>query len=253
MILGVFVFILWSNLNGLCNLMERTGILNSKSFQALFDDSYFFYKNASEINIKYHESIDPKSKLSDQFLLNQMRSFSRACIISAIAALESLSNHLIKDFKKHDKKDIPERWFASDSKWQNKRIMEWPLIQKIRFLPTICNKKLKSPDEYFEFPDYKLELFCELVTIRNKIVHGKLVPVRISIDTKTKILKADYPENYWPISKIPKDIFNIDFSHADIAYRNVVYIRDKLRDFMPDILDDEYLTKQKIQLDKIFK
>lgn len=186
---------------------EERIYLASKSFQALFNDADLFHENAKKIYGQYRESQSESNKMGDQKLLRQQRSYSRGCIISCVAALESFANHILKDFGIFGKSDINEDWLkVNEKRLLIKKPIDWPLYPKIIFLATLCNSPLKSPHYYWDLGCKELEILKEIVTIRNKIVHGKIIEKAMTIElgpNGVHIVNDVAGKNHWPQLRSP--------------------------------------------------
>ena len=219
--------------------------LTSRPFQALFNDADYHLESAE----KYHNTLVDQSKkkevLPDQSLLKKETAHSRACIIVTILGLEAFCNSVLAKIKVREADSLPEEWELRKSQAGN-----WPIRPKIRCLPTFCNKEIIRPDEVFPEDDKVYEMFCELVDVRNSLAHGRLTQVVYSVTFKPdRVHSVDdrHPENFWPISGIPKDIFGIAYPHAQRAHDNLVKMIRKLLASLDCGITKAFLLDQEIR------
>jgi len=173
---------------------------------------------------------------------------ARASFIAGMAGIEALSNTILSNFGRRTKEDLPDALLSKAQKKSN--IDRWRLIDKIYFLPTLCNQDLLPPACYFNKESEAFKLFEELVLIRNGIMHGRPVPTLMLVKLKPNKkheMKDSFDLNFWPLTKIPKDFSIFNHDCAKIAYDKILWVRDSLVNYL-DMIDDIYLKEDKINL-----
>jgi len=171
-----------------------------------------------------------------------------------VAAVETLANNVLRDHAVRGKKDLPKNLLNEHQ--QRYSVDWWRLVDKVYFLPTLCNKQLAPPAFYFKRNSKDFKLFEELVEIRNSIMHGRpekvLVLCRRKAD-KIILMNDNFPSNFWPISKIPRDFTPFNYDCAKIAYDNMKWVRKSLVGFL-EKLDESYFREEQIKLiSRIFR
>ncbi len=197
---------------------------------------------------KVHGQDPSKPQEFNQDLWMKEKSASRACFIMGIAGIEAFANNVLKDFSIRAKDDLPKNLL---SRHQRKNHIDyWRLVDKVYFLPTLCNSQLSPPAVYFRKNTKAFSLFEELVEIRNSIMHGKPEPFMVLAKLKpdrVHELTDNFPDNFWPISKIGKDFSSFNYECAKTAYENIIWVRDSLISFLERV-DKKYLMEEKIEL-----
>jgi len=220
----------------------------SRPFQSLFFSMEYYYADSKRLYDKIHAQ-DPKKPLEfDQELWMNEKAAARAAFIMGIAAIEAFANNILRDFSIRGKKDLPESLLNKSQK--QLKIDFWRLADKVYFLPTLCNSQLTPPAFYFKRESEQFQLFEELVEIRNGIMHGRPEPFLGLIKlnpNKLHEVNDNFPENFWPLSKFPKDFTSLNHNCSKIAYDNIKWIKDSLISFL-DKVDKKYLNEEKIEL-----
>ena len=219
-----------------------------RPFQGLFSSMEHHYKQACVLYEKLHAQDFSDPLKFDQDLWNSEKAAARSSFIMVMAAIEAFVNNVYSDFGSRKKEDLSVTLLNES---QKKRSFEfWKLQDKVYFLPTMCNTLLNPPAFYFKRDSNDFKLFEELVEIRNSIMHGRPYPFLIRIELKpNKIheLYDGFPENFWPISKIPKDFTSFNFDCTKTACNNILWLKNSLTEFL-DKVNEKYFIEEKIEL-----
>lgn len=219
-----------------------------RPFQSLFYSMDHYFNESREFYQKVQAQNHTKPLEFDQDLWMKEKSASRASFIMGLAGIEAFTNNVLKDYSKRNKEDLPE---AILSKYQKSTdVGRWRLIDKVYFLPTLCNDIFNPPAIYFKRDSRAFKLFEELVKIRNSIVHGRPEPFMVLFrlkPNKVHEMNDSFINNFWPLSKIPKDFSSFNYECAKTAYENIKCVRDSLVKFL-DKVDDKYMKEEKIKL-----
>lgn len=219
--------------------------LDSKTFQALFEDSEMHITLAEKYHQNHIKSIKEDASKADQESLRMQSIFSRSCILSSIAALEALSNAILHDFKKYDFNDLDSKWLKSRHK-KNENILRWQLEDKVFIIPAICRYKIENPNGYFKNNTKILKLLEEMRKIRNSIAHGEIEKLHIKIyDNKT--VDFSIKSNFWPLTQIPRDAFGVGFDHAKLIFDHSLEVAKFLIEKVEPKIELEYLNDQIIK------
>ncbi|MCJ7457562.1 MAG: hypothetical protein MUP17_01050 [candidate division Zixibacteria bacterium] len=197
---------------------------------------------------KIHEQDASRPQDFDQDLFMKEKSASRASFIMGVAGIEAFTNNVLRDFSVRTKDDLPKNLL--NKKQIENPINYWRLVDKVYFLPTLCNPQLEPPPFYFQENSKEFKLFKELVEIRNSIMHGRPEPFLVLVKLKPDRfheLTADFPDNLWPISRVPKDFSSFNYECAKTAYENIIWVRDSLVTFLEKV-DEKYMMEEKIEL-----
>ena len=206
------------------------------------------YRESEALYERIHAQDPSNPQQFDQHLWMKEKSASRASFIMGMAGIEAFVNNVIGDFGVRGKEELPRGLL--NQKQRKRPIEYWRLPDKVYFLPTLCNSELAPPTSYFNKTSEPFKLFEELVQIRNRIMHGRPDPflglIKLKPD-KMHEVNDNFPENFWPLSKISKDFTSFNFESAKIAYENVVWVRGALLGFLQDV-DEKYMQDEKIKL-----
>ena len=219
-----------------------------RSFQSLFYSMEYHYREAEEFYKKIHQQDPSRPQDFDQILFEKEKSASRASFIMGIAGIEAFANNVIRDFSVRTKDDLPKNLL--NKKQIENPIKYWRLMDKIYFLPTLCNPELALPPRYFQKNSKEFKLFKELVEIRNSIMHGRPEPFLVLIKLKPDRfheVTADFPDALWPISKVPKDFSSFNYECAKTACENITWVRDSLVTFLEKVYE-KYMREGKLEL-----
>lgn len=184
--------------------MDTNLILTSKIFNGHFTDAEYHYQKASDLFDQVKASA--RDAHPDQSLLKIARAHGRASIVSVIAGCESLCLCLEKDFAERKIEAIPEQWIPR--RWRSREYADWSVSTKLRFVPVLCCKTLKSPNEYYTQLARELSQFDEIVRVRRTLVHGSDVVITYRVGVKdgvTTMSEIPSGDNFWPITRISRD------------------------------------------------
>jgi hypothetical protein len=218
-----------------------------RPFQSLFFGMEHHLIEAKELYTIIHSWDATKPEECDQDIWMKEKTAARASFIMGVTGIEAFTNNILKDFGLLSKSQIP---FESLNKYQRKNDIDfWRLIDKVYFLPSLCQLEFKPPDNYFNRTSKEFLLFEELVNIRNSIVHGKPDPglrlVKLNPNKKHELID-DLDINWWPLSKIIKDFTAFNYDCAKTARDNIVWVKDSLTQFI-DTIDNNYLNNEKFE------
>jgi phosphotransferase system HPr-like phosphotransfer protein len=170
--------------------------------------------------------------------------YARHAILSCVFAIEALANKIANEFY-----ILPSGYDTFE---------KLGLRQKVFILPLVCGKD-RPIGHTFDQSKEPFQSFCELVNIRNWLVHPKTknyvdaskLPGRV-VDSETG---DEYPwistdfSGTWPQTNIPLNPFELTGAHA----RNALNITDKLISELLNLFDglvtekwlDEVILKSK--------
>ena len=198
--------------------MKDKGLLISKIFQGLLTDADFHIKEAKKYNALINNNHSLPVVIKSQDVLRKGRAHSRACIVTAIAGFESLCNCIEYSFHKRLLDDIIIDWIPKSQIMQStnkpRNFDNWQLVQKIRFIPVLCDLILSHPNSYFPESNSNIDKLDEVVRVRNKIIHGGLIKIACEIDWPSREVNDRLTENYYPLTKIHKDIRALSYNEA---------------------------------------
>ncbi|SYZ72931.1 hypothetical protein TRIP_C21046 [Candidatus Zixiibacteriota bacterium] len=224
------------------------GIYNRRPFQSLLYSMDYYYREAERLykEVKSQDTTDWTNL--DQNLWMREKAASRASFLMGIASIEAFANNILLDFSIRKKEDLPNDILNKSQK--ERPIDRWRLADKVYFLPTLCNKELTPPENYFKKDSEPFTIFKELIGIRNGIMHGRPYPFRVLFElrsNKQHLVYDDFDDNFWPITHIPRDFTSFNFECAKIAYENAKWVIDSLRDFI-EKLENVYFREENIKL-----
>lgn len=178
--------------------------------------------------------------------------FARFSFLMFILSVEALANDILfSEFRVVPGDQIPDNAIKKFGIKIDKGVEWCSLSDKIAMLPYLCNHPADWSKSFFDRGSKEFQIFDEIVEIRDTFAHPKPVkrPVEITISkTTTHPFTDDFPENFWPITKIPKDIYGFCVEHAEIAKSTVEWIRSQLNIFLNGkLFEDDWWRKEKIE------
>jgi len=219
--------------------------LITKPFRFIYSDAEYFLKKAQICQETFAKTNNAKYKELEAI-------FSRSCLLFCVVFLEGLTNNILGDFQVVSEDQLPEtlrRKCGLNQKELNKISLE----DKIYLLPYLCSQDSKFGEEYFQRESKEFQELRELIRIRNSYVHPHPIKRKLQIEMTTDrkfLAKDEFPQNFWPLTKIPKDIFIFQYNHAERAKLITDNIFKKLDNFLQGRLTkDNWLINEKIEFD----
>ncbi len=179
--------------------------------------------------------------------------FARAAFLMFIFSTEALVNVILdSEFRTIPDNQIPEQILNKFSINMEKGVDRCSLSGKLAILPYLCSNPVDWNETFFDRGSKNFQVFDELIQIRDRLAHPRPEKrkVEIEINQATRIHKMtdDFPENFWPITKIPRDIYILSSEHAEIAKINVDWTRFQLDSFLDGRLSkDNWWASEKIE------
>lgn len=169
--------------------------------------------------------------------------YARSSIISTIFFLESIIESIYKDFRIRESWQFPYR-IQKKHGLTNKSYETLPLIERIYLIPYLCIKDDNVfTKEFFNKESKSFQELREIIKIRDQFAHSKSfkrkMEIKVSESNDKKYINDNFSDNNWPITKIPKDVFIIDYNHAKIIKDKV----DKLIEKLDDVLEGKLYKK----------
>jgi len=234
------------------NIIEKRqwALLIRRPFQPLLEDMQVFLPKAEELFHQIRQQDPDHPEKFDKQLWEAEKAFARASFIMGMAGVEAFCNAVLADHKCHEKKDLPKEWLNRRQRERN--LDMWRLVDKVKFIPTLCNTALKSPVEYFDMKCSEFGRFEELVEIRNSIMHGRITQHKnlITFDSRRRhIIDDDFPENYWKLSNIHRDFATFNYECAVKASEMISWVIKKVTEFLHGRINDRYFTDFEIKLE----
>jgi len=178
---------------------------------------------------------------------------SRSCIVASVFFLESILASVVDDFRKREPYQLPEGVLKKTGLLHT-AYDRLPLIERLYITPYLCSDSHGSLVRgFFDRGASEFQRLKELIEIRGGLAHGRPTRRKLEIMTNGKrehTFDDQFAQNFWPLTKIPKDIFIIDHTHAETAKEIVDTIVMRLDEYLGTrIVRDNWLTSEKIQFD----
>ncbi len=229
-----------------------------KPFIFLLQDAKVFLGLAKPL-YELRKSHDPEQGEFDRNVWHQEKSFSRACFIMSIAGLEAFCNSIYEYYGSWTNEKFPEEFLKKSyrPKGMKRKILKksslpwWPLFEKVLFLVSMCSPEVVNPTRIFDPECNEMLLLLEYIEIRNSLVHGKIIKRRLEVTTQsvagddgqaTSYIEDDFPQNFWPISKVPKFAMGLDYEHASANRELVMFLITQLMSKLSGIVPQDFLT-----------
>jgi hypothetical protein len=219
--------------------------LITKPIRSIRTDIEYFLKKAQMCQENLAKTNDAKNRELESI-------YSRSCLLLCVIFLEGLTNNILKDFQVINEAQLPEI-LRCKCGLNQKELNKISLENKIYLLPYLCSQDSKFKEEYFQRESGEFQELRELIKIRNSYVHPKQIrgKLEITMTADRKFLaNNDFPQNFWPLTKIPRDIRLWQHNHAEKAKLIVDNIFKKLDNFLQGRLTkDNWLITEKIEFD----
>lgn len=217
--------------------------LITKPARFLLSDADYFLRQARMCQENF-------AKTKDASYLKLESSYSRICILICVVFLEGLVNNVLKDFQVIVDHQIPDS-LKRKCGLDEMEVSKAPLEDKIYLIPYLCDESPRFEHEFFKKGSKEFQELRELIRIRNSYVHPR--PVRRKVDLEITpdrwfLVDDQFPQNFWPLTKIPKDIYI--FRHRDAAKAKSIIdnIFSKLDNFLQGRLTkDNWLERESIE------
>ncbi len=224
------------------------GKYNRRTFQYSFQAMEHFIKESRQLYDQIHSRAPEYWLTHSQGPIIKEKFVSQSVLIFGVAGIEALANCVLKEFSLRDKNSLPESMLSKNQR--NNEIEFWRLIDKVYFLPTLCNKDFSPPAVYFKRDSTIFQKFAELIKIRNSMMHGRLSASILLIELKPGLVKEiddDIEINNWPITGIKKDPSSFNYSSAQIAFDTISWVKGTIVKLV-DAIDNNYLESEQITL-----
>ncbi len=181
------------------------------------------------------------------------RALSRSCVVASVFFLESITISVLRDFGSLEPWQLPFR--LQKKTGLHKRDIDYlPLIERVFLIPYLCADAVDALSrEYFDRGSEEFKRMKELIEIRDSFAHSRPVRLRVTI-TKTGerefVLDDKFEENFWPLTRMPKDISRINHSHAKLAREIVERVVMHIDEFLGGKLTKNYwMTEERMEFD----
>jgi hypothetical protein len=238
-------------------MVTKKLIARTRPFQALFaaaDDlrglAYPYYQlvEASKQKFKGTEIADPVNR--DDW--RREKSLAIGAFTIMYAAIEGLVNCAFNDFGIRQVSDLPEFCFKNELENRKKALRNkdfgwWHLATRVFLLPPLCSDPIIDPCQVFDINSAEWKKFIEIIEIRHSFNHACEQQLPISA-TKAGpnfwLVDDSHPDNSWPMTGTPRDHRVFGYESASTLNFGLEFILEKLREAMPNQLNDDYMTKE---------
>jgi hypothetical protein len=216
---------------------KSVAVIVSKPFQALFQGAEIHLKEAETIWKDEEVWSEARGSQDLDYRARLMRAHCRACIVMSVAGAEAFTEWIYANYRLREPQSLPnKKWVpreCADSKSNTLRdFSTWRLHHKVWVLPSLCRETPVSPTGEYDRAGRIYNDFIEFTRIRNYIVHGTESETVLDIGGKKGRLQlvseSRDKNNFWPRTKIPKDLFSIGAGDARAAFENVLSVSRKL-------------------------
>ncbi len=225
---------------------EKYPRMITKPFQPLLADVESLLNQATDSHKLFESTGNENHKW-------RSAAMSRSAIVSSIFFLESFINCIVADFRVREIYQLPDK-ILRKAGLLYAGFDRIPLIERVYVTPYICSSDEGRIDQgFFDKGSSEFQLLQELIDIRDGFAHSHPVQRKLKLTrTTTGQCVADdkFEENFWPRTKIPKDIFTIGCSHAKEARRIIRWVIQKLDEFLKGrITSGDWMKSERIEFD----
>lgn len=244
--------------------MTKKVIIKTRPFQQLLqgaDDLLGLakpYYDKIEQNRRLNEG-RKELKLLEQDVWQTEKSLSIGSFMMKYAGLEALANCTYTDFQLRKLESLPDKYLVRMPKkarkeLTNKAFAYWPLRNRVFLLVPLCSDPVVDPNRVFDTESSEWSRFEETVQIRNSFAHPASIEVKSTWtrkEPKIYIDNDDYPSNFWPRTKTPKNHRILNYEIALTLNGVIDWVVGRLRQALPAKLNEDYMTKEEgTELDK---
>jgi hypothetical protein len=169
--------------------------------------------------------------------------YARHAILAAVFASEALINRVLNDFYLAGQGSTTVERLSISDKWYT--------------APLLCGESLPS-SATFDSSKQPFQGFCELIKIRNWLVHpkvGSFVDARKDPNSSIGELGTDLEIPWvdtlkggvWPITRIPLNPFELNGTHAQCALTIIEQMIVQLKQLMPGTVNDDWLLQIQVR------
>lgn len=231
----------------------KKAILNTRPFQALFRAG----EDLLRLALPYHQEIENSKSLyrntdivapvdSDVWQLD--KSLSIGSFMAMYAGLEAMVNCAFSDFKCREVNDLLDDYFIGilskqRAKLERKEFIRWHLATRVFMLIPLCSNPIVDPRTIFDISSTEWNKFVEIIQVRHSFSHasGQKIQQEITkVGPKEWIANDDIPENFWPLTRAPRDHRILNYQTAFELNSIIVWVVDTLRCALPNQLDNKY-------------
>jgi len=176
---------------------------------------------------------------------------SRSCIVTSVFFLESIVNCIIADFSHVEPYQLPDSILKKVGLF-HQTLDRLPLIERVFLTPYLCcDDENMISKGFFDRGSKEFQVLKELIEIRDGFAHSRPVRRRMTL-TKTGeeefVANDKFKENFWPLTQFPKDIFIIDWNHANQAKEIVYQTVRQLDQFLDGrIVKNNWMSSEQIE------
>ena len=180
------------------------------------------------------------------------KSLSIGSFMVKYAGLEALVNCTFEDHMVREVKDLSDDYFIGpllkkQSKLQGKKFTYWHLATRVFLIIPLCSDPEMDPRTVLDTTSDEWKKFEEIIKIRHSFNHGSEVvgtQNATKLASKLWITDDNYPENFWPLTKVYRDHRLFGYEDALNLHNTIDSLIQKLRAAMPTQLDDKYMTTE---------
>jgi len=239
----------------------KSTVLNTRPFQAFFLAS----KDLIHLAEPYYEQIElHRNDYNKTGVLRPLsqnvwrldKSCSIGSFLAQYAGLDAFINCAFNEFKLHPISALPDEFFIGDVVKYKKDLLKkqfesWYVGTRAFMLLPLCSDPMIDPSTVFDIYSKEWKKFEELVQIRHSFNHASAVKVPMEL-TKTgpKFWAAndDFLENSWPLTKTHKDHRSLNYRATSELNQVIDWVVKNLMTALPDKLNDDFMTNEKMQL-----
>jgi len=184
------------------------------------------------------------------------KSLSVGSFLAKYAGLEAFANCIYDEFGQRKIEDIPGYYFdvfPTDlhKKLIKKDFKKWYLGTRVYFVITFCTDSVIPPKTVFDNLCLEWKKFEETIAIRHSFNHPRKEEIKMEITYagyKQWLVNDENPNNFWPLTKVHKDHRALNYQAATDLNTVLDWVINKLRNAMPNKLNDNFMTQENMQL-----
>ncbi|HKK21375.1 MAG TPA: hypothetical protein VJ983_07885 [candidate division Zixibacteria bacterium] len=178
---------------------------------------------------------------------------SRSAVIASVFFLESLVSSVVEDFGRREPYQLPDIILRNTGLTHNP-FGRLPLIERVYLTPYLCClNEDRVRTGFFDRGSTDFQSLREIAKIRDGYAHSHPIQRRLLITItgdQQAIADDQFPENFWPLTNSPKDIFIVGQDDATRAKKTVEWAVLRLDEFLDGALSRRnWMNSELIEFD----
>lgn len=180
------------------------------------------------------------------------KSLSIAAFMTKYAGMEAFLNSCLNDFSKKNPEELSDNYFVGPLSSIKKKIKKsnpknWRLDTRLFLSIPICSEPEIDPTSIFNIESNEWKEFEEVIEIRHSFAHANSVDIKqvaTKVGPKEWIADDSHPDNFWPLTKTPKDHRILNYESAKNLNRIIEWAISNCKHALKNLIDENYGSQE---------